>query len=152
MDFLEEKREYNNILFREYHSKKNTKIVDKKYLYALLDYNYDIVSYTIVKYFKSLKYNKQAYEIGLSALIAAIENYEMDMISSFEEYVVAYIKDALNTYLESDKIMFVCVQNSGSINMGDILYNKTHDLKDTLETKKVRDSFVIKTYKKELKD
>lgn len=154
MDFLEEKREYNNQLFREYHSKKNVKDKDKKNLYALLQYNYDLVSYTIFKYYKSLKYNKEAYEIGLASMINAIENYEMDMMSGFEEYMIAYIKDALKIYLNSDRVMFICDANKdkNSLNMGDIWYNKTHNIADTLETKQVRDSLVIKGYKKELKN
>ena len=148
MDFLEEKREYNNILFREYHSKKNSKNKDKKYLYALLNYNYDIVSYTIFKYYSELKYNKEAYEISISSMINAIENYEMDMMSGFEEYIIAYIKDALKTYLNSNKTMFICDKNQDSLNLGDIWYNKTHNIGDTLDTKKVRDGLVIKEYKK----
>lgn len=150
MNFFEEKREYNNILFREYHSKKYSNNDDRKYLYALLNYNNDIIGYTIFKYYDKLKYNKEAYEVALVALINAIENYEMDMMSGFEEYMIAFIKDALNKYKESEKILIVCNENKEAINMGDIWYNKTHDLKDTLETKKIRDGMVIKEYKKVL--
>ena len=147
MNFLEEKRGVNNSLFREYSfDRKN-----KEYLKALINYNYDLVGYTIFKYFENLKYNKEMYEIGLASMISAIENYEMDKMSGFEEYLVAYIKLGIEQYNCNLKPTFVCNSDANSLNVGDIWYNKTHDLKDTLETKKMRDGLVIKEYKKILR-
>ena len=148
MNFLEEKRETNNYLCREYYHNKK----DEKYLNALINYNYDLVSYTILKYFRNIKYNKEIYEIGLVSMIEAIESYEMDKMCGFEEYVVAYIKLGIAKFDVKLMPTFICNNEKECLNVGDIWYNKTHNLKDTLDTKEFRDKIVIKEYKKVLQD
>ena len=144
MNIFEEKREINNGLFREYSYNRK----DKKYLYALINYNYDLISYTIFKFFENLKYNKEVYEVALASMMYAIENYEMDKMSGFEEYLVASIKLDIEKFTSKVKPMFVCTNNQNSLNMGDIWYNKNHNLEETLNTKKMRDGLVDKEYRK----
>ena len=132
-------------MFREYSYDRS----EKKFLYALVNYNYDLVSYTIFRFFNNLKYNKEIYEIGLASMINAIEANEMDKMSGIEEYLVANIK------LEIDKFnttklnpIFICNNNKESLNIGDIWYNKNHNLEETLDTKQMRAGLVNKEYKK----
>lgn len=144
MNIFEEKREVNNKLFREYSYNRE----DRKYLYELINYNYDLISYTIFKFFKELKYNKEVYEVALASMIHAIENYEMDKMSGFEEYLVANIKLEIEQFNLKIKPIFICNSDKTNLNMGDIWYNKNHNLIETLGTKKMRDGLVDKEYRK----
>ncbi len=149
MNFLEEKREYNNILFRKYHSSKNTDSCENN-LNELLLYNYDLVSYTILKYFPSLKVRKDIYEVGVAALIMAIELYEMDNMTSFEIFLIANIKNSIEIYEKNVHPIFVANANV-EINYGDIWYSREHNIEETLKTKNIRDNLTTKIYKKSLK-
>ena len=62
MNILEEKMDINNTLFRRYHSSNSQE--NSIELSALVNYNYDLVAYTIFKYFpKSLQSNSQHFPL-----------------------------------------------------------------------------------------
>ena len=148
MNILEEKREINNTLFRRYHSSNSQE--NSIELSALVNYNYDLVAYTIFKYFPKLKSRKDICEVGASALISAIESYEMDKSSDFEEYVVASIKNSITIY--EDSIKPILVSNlEAKFNYGDIWYSREHNIKQILNTKNMRDDVSHKVFKKNMK-
>lgn len=145
MEILESKREENNVLFRCYHSISEDNDRKEYYLNRLIEYNLDLVVYTIKNYFPKLIYHKIILEIGLVGLINAIENYEMDKIGSFEEFIVANIKNEINAYNQQENPIFVISLNDDSrINYGDIWYNRTPDVNQMVTTKENRNGYVKK--------
>lgn len=148
MELLELKREINNKLFRYYHSISENNDKKEYYFHRLIDYNLDLIIYTIKEYFPELIYHKTIYEVGLVGLIVAIENYQLDKIGSFEEFVVENIRNEIGNYNQENHPMFVIMGGDETkINMGDIWYNKTHNVSQTMETKKNRDVYVKKLLK-----
>lgn len=145
MELLESKREVNNTLFRYYHSLYEDSDNKEKYLNELIEYNLDLVIYTIKNYFPELIYHKTIYEIGLVGLIIAIENYEMDKIGSFEAFIVGNVKNEIERYKELEHPMFVITLNDDSrVNYGDVWYNRTHDINQMVQTKASRTKYVKK--------
>ena len=147
MELLEEKCETNNILFRKYRDNFSNDS-GKKYFIQLLNYNLELISYTIFREFPDFKYKKNIYEVGIVGLIIAIENYDFEKFCSFEEFIVANIKHEIQKSLDEEPILFVTnSENKNSLNYGDIWYSKNHLLDETLETKKLRDQLVKRLIK-----
>lgn len=103
MELIEAKRELNNILFRKYHSANNDD-EKHKYLLDLFNYNIDLVSYVIYNEFPDRGINY--IEEGLTGLIIAIENYEMDKMCSFEEFILSNVRDSIINNIKETKKRF----------------------------------------------
>ena len=143
MKFFAEKKEINNHLLQEYNYDKT----QKKFVNALVNYNYDLISYTIFKYFNALKHNKEVYEVGIVSMIDAIEKYEIMGTNDFEEYLVFSIKLGIEKFTSKLKPNFIFEEDNKNLNIGDVWYNKNHNLEETLSTKTMRDSIARKGYK-----
>lgn len=96
LNFIEDKRELNNILFREFHSSTDKLI----YLNMLIENNEDLIEYTINMYFKNVEFS-EIYNLCKNSMIKAFENYEMDKICDLESFIIANIKSDLENYLNS---------------------------------------------------
>lgn len=97
LNFIKDKRELNNILFRKFHSSTD-KLV---YLNMLIENNEDLIEYTINMYFKNLEFNSEICNLCKNSMIKAFENYEMDKICDLESFIIANIKSDLENYLNS---------------------------------------------------
>ncbi len=142
MEFLESKRETNNFLLRQYYGISEMNESKKDWGNKIIKYNLDIIAFVINKYFINFKHNKNIYEIGIVGLINSLERYEMNKFVSFEEFVVSSIKNEIENFINEAHVEFIITKENGQgFNYGDIWYNKTHLLNETIETKGVRDRF-----------
>ena len=148
MNITEQKREMNNFLLREYLSNPNKNLKDKSWMYILINNNLDLVAYTIAKKYPQYKYRLNIYQIGLNGLIKAIETYEMDKITSFEEFVISVISNEIEDYISKPELMVIIdgTKKTG-LTIGDIWYSKDHDLDNLLSTKPHREKMLNKIYK-----
>lgn len=147
MNITEQKREMNNFLLREYLSSPNKDMKEKSWLYILINNNLDLVAYTISKKYPTYKYKQNIYQIGISGLIKAIETYEMDKITSFEEFVISVVTDEINQYIAGPELMVIINNTNKGLTVGDIWYSKDHDLENLLSTKPYREKMLKKIFK-----
>lgn len=96
---VESKREVNNILIRQY---KNSKY-DISSLEQIVNFNFDFIAFVIKTYFPEYIGDNYIYGIGVMGIIVAINTYEMDQIGSFEEFMMACIKNEIEKVLDENK-------------------------------------------------
>ena len=87
------------------------------------------------------------YQIGINGLIKAIETYEMDKITSFEEFVISVVTDEINQYIVDPELMVIITSTKKGLTVGDIWYSKDHDLENLLSTKPYREKMLKKIFK-----
>ena len=92
---IESKRELNNILLRKYNGSSN-----KMYWFKqIMSCNFDFVSFVIKTYFPEYIGDENIYGIGILGLMTSLEAYEMYQESSFEEFMMASIKNEISNFL-----------------------------------------------------
>lgn len=96
---VESKREVNNILLRQYKSLSNKMDCFKQ----IIDFNFDFATFVIKTYFPEYIEDEYIYGIGIMGIIEAINNYKMDQIGSFEEFMMACIKNEIDKFLDENK-------------------------------------------------
>ncbi len=102
MELMEAKRELNNVLFRMYKSTgdENKKLI---LLQELVNYNIDLVGYVIYNEFPNKEIN---YMDGVNGLLSAINNYEMDKMCSFEEFILSNVRNNIINNIKEPKKRF----------------------------------------------